>query len=416
MSSSSDSDSSDSEPDIPLDDYYKDQDQERIVATHESNPLVPQDSSNQGIVPTTSQDLEQRTIPQFLENIIKEPVNHEIQKTVSINGDGANVHIGPKFIFNPSQPGQEPIVIDLPASQRPSSVPSEHKQKLEEVAEGLRMYYPLHLIVPPPLPWFQISSREESCVEFVIKCISGARDISLTKEFTFKEVFKRSANAKQLSPVRHRILVEGHPGYGKTTLARNIAVDWGMKADYVKEFKLVIFICCRDLQGRSLKHFVSETYPSVSETNSARPNLTDWNYRESEILFILDGLDECKEADCEEINKLLQGNIYTGASILATTRPLTNDTMINYGQFTTKVCIKGFNRVQIERIIDEHFKNRQGVGERMKEKLFSGNQAYQQLVSCPLLCQLFCFLFEEDKKFPEKVTEVYEELIHQLIR
>ena len=24
-------------------------------------------------------------------------------------------------------------------------------------------------------------------------------------------------------------MVEGHPGYGKTTLARNIALDWGMK-------------------------------------------------------------------------------------------------------------------------------------------------------------------------------------------
>ena len=284
-------------------------------------------------------------------------------------------------------------------------------QKVEEVTEGIRLYYQLNLMVPPPLPWFQLrSSRVDSCVEFVIKSISGTRDISLTKEFNFKEVFNRSANWCG----RHRILVEGHPGYGKTTLARNIAVDWGMKADYVKEFKLVIFICCRDLQGRSLKTFVAETYPT--QQNNTNINLDDWNYQKAEILFILDGLDECKESDSDEINKLLQGNIYTGASILATTRPLTIDTMINYGQFTTKVSINGFNRPQIERIIDEHFKNRQGVGERMKEKLFTGNQAYQQLVSCPLLCKLFCFLFDDFEKMPEKVTEVYEELIHQLIR
>ena len=56
------------------------------------------------------------------------------------------------------------------------------------------------------------------------------------------------------------------------------------------------------------------------------------------------------------------------------------------------------------------------MGERMKEKLFEGNQVYQQLVSCPLLCQLFCFLFDKDERFPEKVTEVYYRLIQCLIR
>ena len=113
-----------------------------------------------------------------------------------------------------------------------------------------------------------------------------------------------------------------------------------------------------------------------------------------------------------------KGDSYTGASILATTRPLTDDTGINFGQFTKTVSIKGFNREQIERIIDEHFKGHQDprMGERMKEKLFEGNQVYQQLVSCPLLCQLFCFLFDKDERFPEKVTEVYYRLIQCLIR
>ena len=47
---------------------------------------------------------------------------------------------------------------------------------------------------------------------------------------------------------------------------------------------------------------------------------------------------------------------------------------------------------------------------------FLGNDAYQQLISCPLLCQLFCFLYSIDGTFPEKVTEVYYRLIECLIR
>ena len=237
----------------------------------------------------------------------------------------------------------------------------------------------------------------------------------MKKEFQVKEIFTQSTGKTQR---RHLILVEGHPGYGKTTLAKNIAVDWGNKADYTNnEFKLVVFISCRDLKGRTIEQYVADTFPKHEDGHQC-VLLKEWYYRWKDILFILDGLDECSNTeDSKTINELLQNKIYTGSHILATTRPLDDlQTLIHVHHFTTMVSIKGFNRAQIERIIDEHFKDRQGVGERMKEKLFDGNRAYQQLVSCPLLCQLFCLLWRQDERFPEKVTEVYYNLIHRLIR
>ena len=232
---------------------------------------------------------------------------------------------------------------------------------------------------------------------------------SARNEFNFQEIF-----SVKTTP-RHCILVEGSPGYGKTTLARNIAVDWSQKADYVNEFKLVIFIYCRDLKGNTIENYVAETYPAT-ELGNQKINLKDWVEHRKNILFILDGLDECSPVDATEINKLLEGNKYPAASILATTRPLTEDTSINRGQFTKSVSIKGFNKDQIERIIDNHFKHRQGMGERMKRELFSGLQVYQDLATCPLLCQLFCLLFDKDEKFPDKVTDVYYGLIVFLVR
>ena len=80
------------------------------------------------------------------------------------------------------------------------------------------------------------------------------------------------------------------------------------------------------------------------------------------------------------------------------------------------LIIKGFNQEQIERIIDHHFKDRQGMGDRMKRELFSGLQVYKELVTCPLLCQLFCLLFDKDEKFPVRVTDVYWRLIVYLVR
>ena len=145
--------------------------------------------------------------------------------------------------------------------------------------------------------------------------------------------------------------------------------------------------------------------------------LKDWSDIRKDMLFILDGLDECSPDDAKEINKLLEGNsLYFSASILATTRPLTEDSHIKQGQFTKSVSIKGFNQEQIEGIIDHHFKDRQGMGERMKRELFSGLQVYKELVTCPLLCQLFCLLFDKDEKFPVRVTDVYWRLIVYLVR
>ena len=160
---------------------------------------------------------------------------------------------------------------------------------------------------------------------------------------------------------------------------------------------------------------MAETYPALDQGNK-KINLKDWSDIRKDILFILDGLDECSPQDAREINSLLEGHKYPTASILATTRPLTEDTSIKHGQFTKSVCIKGFNQDQIERIIDYHFKDREGMADRMKRELFTGLQVYQDLVTCPLLCQLFCLLFDKDEKFPEKVTDVYYRLIGYLVR
>ena len=200
-------------------------------------------------------------------------------------------------------------------------------------------------------------------------------------------------------------------------MARNIAAAWGRRADYVQEFHLVVFICCRELKGKSLDEYVKET--TQLDDGAVYIDLKDWHRRKKNILFILDGLDECNNSeDSKEINNLLSSKNYGGSSILATTRPLlSDDTLITLRQFTKRVSIKGFNRDQIEMIIDNYFEERAGMSDKMKSKLFdSGNEAYLQLISCPLLCQLFCYLFDNDETFPEKATGVYLKLIECLIR
>eukprot|EP00092_Neocalanus_flemingeri_P004160 GFUD01004475.1.p1 GENE.GFUD01004475.1~~GFUD01004475.1.p1 ORF type:complete len:1342 (+),score=251.43 GFUD01004475.1:273-4298(+) len=387
-----------------LDDAYAEQ--HRPIAEQNGNDLVQ--TSKNGIA--TNQEVTANpnaNVQEITDRIVTEALDPSAGETkVDISNPTGPVTIGPTIIIHqrgkPDADNIPPIVGDIIINQ-----------KIKQVTEDIRFYYQTNLIVLSPLPWVQLRPFDDDYfAELTIKQISNVgRDIKARKEFNFKEIFKDSES----NHFRTCILVEGSPGYGKTTLARNIAVDWGRKADYVDKFKLVVFIYCRDLKGRTLEKYVAETFPMV-ENADKRVNLKDWFKVKQTILFILDGLDECSPADAQTINGLLNGNVYPGASILATTRPLGEDTMINHSQFSKNVAIKGFNRDQIERLIDHYFKDREGMGDLLKQKLFGGNQAYQQLVTCPLLCQLFCLLFDKDEQIPEKVTDVYYRLIQCLIR
>ena len=45
-----------------------------------------------------------------------------------------------------------------------------------------------------------------------------------------------------------RVLVEGNPGYGKTTLTLKLASDWASEKEYLSRFHLVFLITLRDFQ------------------------------------------------------------------------------------------------------------------------------------------------------------------------
>ena len=226
-------------------------------------------------------------------------------------------------------------------------------------------------------------------------------------ELDFREIFRETSR-------RCCVLVEGSPGYGKTTLARKVASDWGEKADYLAHFSLLVFVYCRDLRGRSLEAYVADTLPPLPLRGAwEKADLTNWAEHRHQMLFVLDGLDECGQADAEVINELQRR--YSGASVLATSRPLNSSSSPIRLHFTKTVALRGFNKERIRRHIELYFKGRKGMAERLQNTLF-GHQAYQNLVTCPLLCQLFCYIFNQKDQLSDKVTDVYYSLIQSLIR
>ena len=57
---------------------------------------------------------------------------------------------------------------------------------------------------------------------------------------------------------------------------RRVAVDWGRKADYLEHYQLVIFVTCRDLNGRKELH-IYYNYRSMPIIGVGKQGLNESN-------------------------------------------------------------------------------------------------------------------------------------------
>uniref|UniRef100_T1IHR1 NACHT domain-containing protein n=1 Tax=Strigamia maritima TaxID=126957 RepID=T1IHR1_STRMM len=128
------------------------------------------------------------------------------------------------------------------------------------------------------------------------------------KSIEIEEIFHPLNNIQPL-----RILVEGQPGFGKTTLATKLVHDWAMGKKYIDSFKFTFFIPLRELHNRSIKE--------VLEQIARRFNVSDIsdivNLHEKNTLFLFDGLDEISREDRREIVRILYKQIYCYATVIA---------------------------------------------------------------------------------------------------
>ncbi|KAM8852767.1 NACHT, LRR and PYD domains-containing protein 3-like [Synchiropus picturatus] len=131
------------------------------------------------------------------------------------------------------------------------------------------------------------------------------------------------------------LLIMGEAGIGKTVLTQKVILDWAEDKAH-QNFDLVLPLTFRELnmlkeKKMSLVDLISRFFP---ETKKANPN----SFEELHIVFIFDGLDECRlpldfhrnrvlktvtEADSLDVllTNLIKGNLLPSARLWLTTRP-----------------------------------------------------------------------------------------------
>ena len=236
------------------------------------------------------------------------------------------------------------------------------------------------------------------------------------------------------------VLVVGRPGIGKTSLSTKLLRLWASgkafnrdeldKADFSVVF-LVKFRHFSDNAKLSLRDVLARA-ETVQGLDAAV-----WDFIKNEstkVLLIFDGLDEYsrkKDINAQEddptykncveekmpvsvlYNKLVEGKLIPGASIITTTRP-TAVKYVDHLDFQRTVEIRGFTSNDVKKYVENFAQGVSGAKEKMWEHIKSNINLFSFCyipVNCFLICHcLLQIILSESSQaeLPTKMTDIYK--------
>ncbi|XP_077938028.1 protein NLRC3-like isoform X1 [Gasterosteus aculeatus] len=239
-----------------------------------------------------------------------------------------------------------------------------------------------------------------------------------------EDLFKASAGGEE--PIR-TVMTKGVAGIGKTVLTQKFTLDWAEGKDHQK-IEFTFPFTFRELNVLREKKFslVGLVHHFFSETRAA-----GIRFEEFQVLFIFDGLDECRLAldfhkneiltDVTEsasvdvlLTNLIRGKLLPSARLWITTRPAAaNQIPPECVGMVTEV--RGFTDPQKEKYFRKRFRD-----EKQASRIISHIKTSRSLhIMChiPVFCWITATVLEEMKtreggELPKTLTEMY---IHFLV-
>ena len=244
--------------------------------------------------------------------------------------------------------------------------------------------------------------------EFLRQTICGSiDDIMKDKdEINYDEVFTEVEEGA-------RLMFEGRPGCGKTTMMNKISQDWAKWRIFSSS--LLFLVHLRRLENRSdvdLETILSSTPVEFSNEELQEICTQIKGNQGRGVVFALDGLDEyCpekKERKTTFIHKLIKGEVLPNSVVIVASRPAATQ---KYRRYATK-CIEvlGFLREQVYEYIDSYFN-----GNKNRDSLVDGLRTYLEhhpnvmhMCYLPPHMAMVTYLYQvEGASLPQTETEIY---------
>ena len=214
------------------------------------------------------------------------------------------------------------------------------------------------------------------------------------------------------------VLIEGKPGMGKTTYCKKVVVDWATgkhaTGNCFTNFVIVLLIKCRDVESGLWEAIEDQLLPrEVGEDQ--RERFFDFiRQNQSNVLLVLDGLDEVSEKKLPMFSEIIQGRVLPNCRVVATARHEAGVKVRKYCD--TLLEVEGFTGEGGKTSIRNYFRARPKLAEQLIQHLSNDDKLYEILKN-PLNTALLCLVYEDlNGVFPESRTKLYMEIVECVLR
>ena len=219
-------------------------------------------------------------------------------------------------------------------------------------------------------------------------------------------------------PHPRTVLIEGKPGMGKTTYCKKLVYDWATgkqeAQDCFPRFELVLLLRCRDMKSDVWEAIDDQLLPRDVQEDVREKFFNFVRHNQSNVLLILDGLDEVPANKLPMFSEIIQGRVLPRCRLVATARHEAG--MKVRIHCDTLLEIEGFTEKDVKMFIVKYFKTTENLAHKLLSKL-RNDKNLKEMAANPLNTALLCLVCEEfEGVFPESRTELYMEIVQCVLR
>ncbi|ELU08487.1 hypothetical protein CAPTEDRAFT_208074 [Capitella teleta] len=288
---------------------------------------------------------------------------------------------------------QDFVADHLEAWLRDQGASSEDENNaFERVRLELQSYYKHRLRSIHPIPWLQ-------AIQLSLTDLYVNRHLKLTANHegggvtvTMDDLF----TTHEAQDIPRRLLIEGNPGMGKSTICQTFAHVWSLESRGDR-FQRSAF------GGRC--HYKTPTSNDSITTNQLQEILVA-----KYVLLVVDAFDEAY-SDNALLDQLIQGNILRNKTLLITSRPKYLQDKLKY--FDSTFTLEGYDRQEQLEHVRRYAEYKKVESAPFESMLNEDNVS--DLCNNPLNLTLLCLLREEDTQWLSSRTDLYTS-IHNVLK
>ena len=212
-----------------------------------------------------------------------------------------------------------------------------------------------------------------------------------------------------------RVLIEGEPGIGKSTLVWELCHKWE-ELDSDKQYELVILVQLREKKAQEAR-CLEDLLPCDGTTNIQK--LMAAIGRGKDVLIVCDGFDELPDKQRQEGSvyiDLIKGRLLPEATIIVTSRPSVSAFLWSLCQHNTDryLQVKGFTTVGIKQFAKSVFSG--DILEGFWSYIISDPSMYSMMY-IPLYVVIVALIYQNsyDTPFATTMTQLFDALTCALI-